>query len=286
MIHIKKNPIIIIDGNLYLYRYYYVFPNFKNASGTPSGAIYGMIKMIYSLLNKYKDSKKFIIIFDSSKNTFRKKIFKEYKNHRKPMPNTLYVQIAPLLTILKNSGIKTLTIKNVEADDIIGSLSYKFEKEGEEILIVSDDKDMLQLITENIYVLNKSNNIITLQTIQKKYGIRPKSLIDLLALTGDVSDNIPGIPKIGIKTALYLLQTFSNIKNIYYNIKKIPNLSFRNAKNIAIQLKNYKKTAFISYELAKIKLDVPIQITLEEINLKLHSSKKLLDSFKEYDSQK
>lgn len=277
-----KQPIIIIDGNLYLYRSYFTFQNFNKAE-TPFGAIYGMLKTIQNILQKNYHSKKIIIIFDSSKKTFRKKIFKEYKNNRPAMPNRLYIQIDPLLKILKDIGIKTLSISGIEADDIIGSFAYKMEKEGEKVLIVSHDKDMLQLVTNNINILNLSKKtIINSQKIKEKYGIYPKEFIDLLALMGDTSDNIPGIPKIGVKTALFLLKEFSNIKNIYKNIEKIPLLSFRNAKNTTIQLKNYKKTAFISYELAKIKLDIPINITSKEIIIKKECFKKLSSLIKLY----
>lgn len=128
---------------------------------------------------------------------------------------------------------------------------------------------MLQLVTNNISILHKKNNcIITPEKIQEQYGIKPKEFIDFLALMGDTSDNIPGVPKIGIKTALFLLKKFSNIKNIYYNLEKIPFLAFRNAKNIAIQLKNNKETAFLSYQLARIKINIPIKITSKDMFLK------------------
>ncbi|QCI17818.1 5'-3' exonuclease [Buchnera aphidicola (Acyrthosiphon lactucae)] len=280
---IKNNPVIIIDGSLYLYSSYYAFRDFQNTSGEPFGAIYGMLKMIDNILKKYKNSKKFIIIFDSSKKTFRKKIFKEYKNNRPPMPNSLYIQIQPLFEILKKIGIKVLTIPGIEADDIIGSLSYKLEKKGEKILIISHDKDMLQLVTNDINIFNKKDNrIITPEIIKEKYGIKPKEFIDFLALMGDVSDNIPGVPKIGIKTALSLLKNFSNIKNIYNNIEKIKFLPFRNAKNIAIELKKNKEIAFLSYKLAKIKLDIPININFKDMILDKYSSQNTFQVFKNY----
>ncbi|WAI18808.1 MAG: hypothetical protein OW720_02225 [Buchnera aphidicola (Brevicoryne brassicae)] len=155
-----KIPIIIIDGSLYLYTSYYGFRDFKNAIGEPYGAIYGILKMIDNILKKFFFVKQLIIIFDSFKTTFRKKMFQDYKSHRPPMPHSLYVQIQPLFKILKKIGIKTLSIPGIEADDIIGSLSSKLEKEGEKILIVSHDKDMLQLVTKNINILNKKKNIL------------------------------------------------------------------------------------------------------------------------------
>ncbi|QCI22277.1 5'-3' exonuclease [Buchnera aphidicola] len=270
-----KKPIIIIDGSLYLYTSYYGFRDFKNNAGEPCGAIYGMLRMINNILKKYYYSRKLIVIFDSSKITFRKEIFKDYKSNRLPMPNSLYIQIKPLFEILTKIGIKILSIPGIEADDIIGSLSSKLEQAGEKILIVSHDKDMLQLVTKNIFILNKKKYIITPKTIQDEYGIKPKEYIDFLALIGDTSDNIPGVPKIGIKTALFLLKKFYNIKNIYNNIEKIPFLPFKNAKNIAIQLNNYKDVAFLSYKLAKIKLDIPINIKLQDMHLTKSCTEKL-----------
>ncbi|WP_295164242.1 5'-3' exonuclease [uncultured Buchnera sp.] len=283
MLYIKKKPIIIVDGSLYLYRSYFTFQNFNHNEENPSGAIYGMLKTIQNILKKNYRSQKIIIIFDSSKKTFRNTIFKEYKSNRSTMPNKLYIQIQPLLEILEEIGIKTLSILGIEADDIIGSLSCKLEREGEQVLIVSHDKDMIQLVTDNINILHLSKNIVlTPDKIKEQYGIYPQEFVDLLALMGDASDNIPGIPKIGIKTALFLLKKFSNIKNVYNNIEKVQFLSFRNAKNAAIQLKNYKKTAFLSYQLAKIKLDIPINITSEEITLKKTCFKKLSNLIKLY----
>ncbi|QFQ32244.1 5'-3' exonuclease [Buchnera aphidicola] len=283
MYHIKNKPVIIIDGTLYLYRSYFTFQFFEKNQENPYGAIYGILKTIKNILLKCYNSKKIIIIFDSSEKTFRNKIFNAYKNNRPKMPNALYIQIKPLLHILKNIGIKTLRIPGIEADDIIGSFAYKLEECGEKVLIVSHDKDMIQLLTNNISILNTSNNeIITPKKIKKKYGINPQEFIDLLALMGDKSDNIPGVPKIGIKTALFLLQTFSNIQNIYNNIEKIKLLSLRNAKNISNQLKIYKDTAFLSYKLAKIKLDVPIYISSDDIILEEICFKKLSNTIKKY----
>ncbi|WP_343154105.1 5'-3' exonuclease [Buchnera aphidicola (Aphis aurantii)] len=283
MYYAQKKPVIIIDGTLYLYRSYFTYQYFKNDQENPYGAIYGILKTIKNILSKYYNSKKIIVMFDSSKKTFRNQIFNEYKKNRPKMPNELYIQIKPLFHILKEIGIKTLSIPGVEADDIIGSFAHKVEKSGEQVLIISNDKDMIQLLTNNISIFNTSNNtIITPKKIQEKYGIYPKEFIDLLALMGDKSDNIPGIPKIGIKTALFLLQKFSNIQNIYNNLEKIKFLSLRNANNVSNQLKIYKDTAFLSYKLAQININVPICINSDDIILKKISLYKLSNMIKEY----
>ncbi|CAL4324207.1 5'-3' exonuclease H3TH domain-containing protein [Buchnera aphidicola] len=276
MQYIKKNPIIIIDGSLYLYRSYYAFPDYINTLGEPYGAIYGMLQMIYNILKKYHNINKMIVVFDESKKTFRNDLFKDYKKNRSRMPNTLAIQIPPLLEIMKKIGVKTFSIPGVEADDIIGSLAHTLESTGENVLIISNDKDMLQLVTKNIYIFQKNKNLLIKPNIIKDiYGINPKEFIDFLALMGDPSDNIPGVPKIGKKTALFLLHNFYNLKNIYNNIEKISTLSLRNSKNISIELKKNKDMAFLSYQLAKIKLNININITLQDMTIKNSYKKNL-----------
>ncbi|WP_422667606.1 5'-3' exonuclease [Buchnera aphidicola] len=283
MLYIKKKPILIIDGSLYLYRAYYAFPQYIDTTGNPTGAIYGMLKMLYTLLKKYNHTSNMIIIFDESKKTFRTTLFPDYKKNRPHMPKLLSIQIQPLIKKIKKIGIKTLSIPGIEADDIIGSLSHKLENAGEKVLIVSHDKDMLQLVTDNIYVLQKINYpIIKPDYIQKEYGINPKEFIDLLALMGDSSDNIPGVPKIGKKTALSLLHTFNNLENIYKNIEKIENLPIRNIKNIIQELKKNKKIAFLSYKLAKIQIHLDIQITIKDMIINHYYKKNFFYFFKKF----
>ena len=254
---LTKNHIILIDGSLCLYRAYYAVHNFKNDIGIPIGAIYGFISIIKSILKKYTPSN-IVIIFDSKEGSvLRKKIFKYYKFNRTPMPNDLRIQIKPLHNIIEAIGLPLLNINKVEADDVIGTLAIKAEKRGQNVLIITSDKDMTQLVTHNIKLLNIiSNTILGPNEVLEKYGVPPSLIIDLIALMGDKSDNIPGVPGIGKVIAQTLLKNLGNLKTIYNNIDKISKLSFRGSLKISTILQEYRQIAFLSYKLATINTNV------------------------------
>ncbi|MCW5196721.1 hypothetical protein LDP10_02060 [Buchnera aphidicola (Pemphigus obesinymphae)] len=275
-----------MDGTSYLYRAYYTFPYLINKSGEPSGAIYGVINMLRKIILKYQDNQ-IIIVFDSPHKNFRHDIFKKYKKNRPAMPENLKKQIPILYKIIKSIGIPLIFIPSVEADDIIGTLSYRAEKIGLTILISSNDKDMLQLVTENIKIINSTYDVIIgPKEIQKKYGIPPKLIIDLLALMGDVVDNIPGVPGIGEKTALILIKHFGCLEKIYKEIKNIKILPIRGANNISIKIKKNKEIAFLSKKLSTIKLDIPIDLDLENLKTLRLKKQKLLYFFDHYNFKK
>ncbi|CAL4324222.1 DNA polymerase I [Buchnera aphidicola (Neophyllaphis podocarpi)] len=283
---ISKKILILIDGSYYLYRSYYALKNLKNEKGEQSGAIYGVINLIINLIKKYK-TKNIAIIFDYKKKNFRNKIFAEYKANRKIMPENLKNQIAPLIKIIKAIGIPFISIKNVESDDVIGTLCKQAEKDNRKVIIVTSDKDMAQLVTKNINIINDNiDYIMGIKEIKKKYGVYPKNIIDLLALTGDKSDNIPGIKGIGPKTAIKLIEEIGDLTLIYKNLKKILTIKIRGAKNIIKKLNKDKKNALISYKLVKIKLNVKLQISLENIKIKNTKIKTVLNLFKYYNFNK
>ncbi|VFP78352.1 DNA polymerase I [Candidatus Erwinia haradaeae] len=261
MITIEKNLLILVDGSSYLYRAYYAFPSFTNNSGFPTGAIYGVLSMFRRLFLKYKPSH-IAVIFDAKGKTFRDDIFVEYKIYRPPIPQELKVQIDPLHKIIKAMGIPLLVIPGVEADDVIGTLALAAEKDGFNVLISTNDKDMAQLVTDNIKLIHLvSHKIIGPKEVLDQYGIPPELIIDFLALMGDSSDNIPGVPGVGIKTAQFLLRTFGGIIKIYSDLEKVASLSFRGSQTIMTKLEINKETAFLSYKLATIKTDVLLEWT-------------------------
>jgi len=258
MIEIQNVNHILIDGTSYLYRAYYACPLLSTNSNKPCGAIYGTLNMIRKILLKYPIHN-IIIIFDSPEKTFRSKIFSEYKKNRPKMPNILKEQIQPLCYIIKNIGIPIISISNFEADDIIGTLIKKLTNKNNFILISTNDKDLAQLVNINVNILIGTSNIILDEhKVKKKYGVVPKLIPDLLGLMGDSSDNIPGIPKIGKKTALSLLKEFGSLNNVYKNINNISQYKFKKSKTIKLQLKTHKNIAFLSKKLATIKTNVPI----------------------------
>lgn len=262
----KKKIVILIDGHSYLYRIYYSKIKKIHARFMCSQVIYSFLYIIKNILIYYKPEK-LIIIFDSKKKNFRNKLFNQYKNNRPNMPNLLKLILIKIQNILINIGIPILIIPTVEADDVIGTLSKISEKKGKFVLIITCDKDLSQLINNNIYVLNHINNsILNINTIKKQYGIVPHLIIDFLSLTGDKVDNIPGVMGIGKKTATILIKNIGSIQKIYDNLNQINTLIIRGKKNIIYKLKTGKKMAFLSYQLAKIKIDVYLNQKYESLN--------------------
>lgn len=273
---------LLIDGTSYLYRSYYSFSILSNKNNTPSGAIYGVIKTLKALYRTYPKSQ-IIIIFDSPTKNFRHILFQPYKAHRPKMPTNLKLQINPLYEIIKAMGFPIITIPYFEADDIIGTLSHEANKEKKFTLICTNDKDLAQLVNVNVNILeNKSNKILGEQEIKHKYGVIPTLIPDLLGLMGDKSDNIPGVPTIGKKTALTLLKHFRSLEDIYDHINEISQCSFKRAKHVTEMLIIHKKLAFLSKKLATIKTDVIINKSINEIKMSKPSIYKLVNFFKYY----
>ncbi|MGD6858460.1 MAG: 5'-3' exonuclease [Enterobacteriaceae bacterium] len=253
-----SSPFILIDGFFVLYRSYYSFPKLKNKKGEYIGAIYGTIRIIKKLINMYCPTH-MVVVFDSKGKTFRNKIFNEYKSNRPPMPKELKNQILPLCKIIKNMGIQFISVSGVEADDVIGTLSLEAEKNKKKVLIGTGDKDITQLVSSYVNMIDVfSNNITGPKEVKLKFGVPPKLIADYLALVGDNADNVPGVPGIGKKTAVILLEKIGNIFTLYKSLEKISILKIKNQKTIIFNLKQYKEIAFLSYKLTKIKTDVNI----------------------------
>ena len=283
MAQIAENPLILVDGSSYLYRAYHAFPPLTNSAGEPTGAMYGVLNMLKSLLLQYKPSHA-AVVFDAKGKTFRDELFEDYKSHRPPMPDDLRAQIEPLHQMVKAMGWPVLVISGVEADDVIGTLAREADKQGRPVLISTGDKDMAQLVTPNITLINTMNNtILGPDEVAGKYGIPPELIIDYLALMGDSSDNIPGVPGVGEKTAQALLQGLGSMATIYDNLEKVASLSFRGAKTMAAKLEQNKDVAFLSYQLATIKTDVAEIPGCEELAVNPPDNKALLSLFSHYE---
>lgn len=283
MAQIAENPLILVDGSSYLYRAYHAFPPLTNSAGEPTGAMYGVLNMLRSLLLQYKPSH-VAVVFDARGKTFRDELFEAYKSHRPPMPDDLRAQIEPLHTMVKAMGLPLLAISGVEADDVIGTLALAAEKMGKPVLISTGDKDMAQLVSPNITLINTMNNaILGPDEVEEKYGIPPSLIIDFLALMGDSSDNIPGVAGVGEKTAQALLQGLGGVKDIYDNLDKVATLTFRGAKTMAAKLEQNKEMAFLSYQLATIKTDVELELTCDKLTVEEPAVEELLGLFKHYE---
>ncbi|CAG72945.1 putative DNA polymerase I [Pectobacterium atrosepticum SCRI1043] len=267
MAQIAENPLILVDGSSYLYRAYHAFPPLTNSAGEATGAMYGVLNMLRSLLLQYHPSH-VAVVFDAKGKTFRDELFENYKAHRPPMPEDLREQIEPLHSMVKAMGLPLLAVSGVEADDVIGTLAVQAEKAGKSVLISTGDKDMAQLVTPSVTLINTMNNtILGPQEVCDKYGIPPELIIDFLALMGDASDNIPGVPGVGEKTAQALLQGLGGLDSLYANLDKIAELSFRGAKTMAPKLEQHKEVAYLSYQLATIKTDVELELSCEQLTV-------------------
>ena len=280
---IAPNPLVLVDGSSYLYRAFHAFPPLTNSAGEPTGAMYGVLNMLKSLISQVQPSH-IAVVFDAKGKTFRDEMFEQYKSHRPPMPDDLRKQIQPLHDIIRALGIPLLVIKGVEADDVIGTLAVAASKANQKVLISTGDKDMAQLVDDNIMLINTMNNtLLDRDAVIEKYGIPPELIIDYLALMGDSADNIPGVAGVGEKTALGLLQGIGSMAEIYANLDKVAELPIRGAKKLGDKLLAEKEMADLSYRLATIKTDVALDITPEQLTLGASNNDQLTEYFGRYE---
>ncbi|WP_411359742.1 DNA polymerase I [Pseudidiomarina salilacus] len=279
---VPANPFILVDGSSYLFRAFYAPPHLTNSAGEPTGAIYGVVNMLRSLIKKYQPSH-MAVVFDAKGKTFRNDMYAEYKANRPPMPDDLRSQIAPLHAIVKALGLPLLCIDNVEADDVIGTLARQAGEQGRFTLISTGDKDMAQLVNEHVMLINTmTDTLLDTDGVVDKYGVKPEQIIDYLALMGDSSDNIPGLPKVGEKTALAMLQGMQSIDAMYEQPEAIVELGFRGAKTMPEKLSEYKDQLMLSRELATIKLDVDLDdIQPEQLVISEPDREQLIELYKQ-----
>ena len=280
---IAPNPLVLVDGSSYLYRAFHAFPPLTNSAGEPTGAMYGVLNMLKSLISQVQPSH-IAVVFDAKGKTFRDEMFEQYKSHRPPMPDDLRKQIQPLHDIIRALGIPLLVIEGVEADDVIGTLAVAASKANQKVLISTGDKDMAQLVDDNIMLINTMNNtLLDRDAVIEKYGIPPELIIDYLALMGDSADNIPGVAGVGEKTALGLLQGIGSMAEIYANLDKVAELPIRGAKKLGDKLLAEKEMADLSYRLATIKTDVALDISPEQLTLGASNNDQLTEYFGRYE---
>jgi len=263
---IEKTPLILVDGSSYLYRAYHALPPLTNSKGKPTGAVKGVINMMRRLQKDYPGST-LVVVFDAKGKTFRDDMYSEYKANRPPMPDDLRMQIEPIHQIIQAMGLPMLIIDGVEADDVIGTLAVQATTIEQPVVVSTGDKDIAQLVNEHITLVNTmTNTLLDREGVVEKFGIPPELIIDFLALLGDKSDNIPGVPGVGEKTALGLLQGIGGLDAIYSRLDEVAGLEFRGAKNMAPKLEEYRDLAYLSYQLATIKTDVPLPLGISELH--------------------
>ncbi|MEC9318621.1 MAG: 5'-3' exonuclease H3TH domain-containing protein, partial [Pseudomonadota bacterium] len=264
---VPENPFILVDGSSYLFRAFHAPPHLTNSAGEPTGAVYGVVNMLRSLLKRYKPSH-MAVVFDAKGKTFRSDIYDEYKAHRPPMPDDLRTQIEPLHAIVKAMGLPLLCVDGVEADDVIGTLAKQAGDKGRFTLISTGDKDMAQLVNDHVMLINTmTDTLLDESGVVEKFGVKPSQIIDYLALMGDSSDNIPGLPKVGEKTAQAMLQGIPSIDKIYEDISAVTELGFRGAKSMPKKLEEFKDQLLMSRELATIKCDVELECAPDALTI-------------------
>ncbi|WP_116892371.1 DNA polymerase I [Pseudomonas syringae] len=260
-------PLVLVDGSSYLYRAFHALPPLATSKGLPTGAVKGVLNMLKSLRRQYPDSP-LAVVFDAKGGTFRDALYNDYKANRPSMPDDLRVQVDLLHACVKGMGYPFLCVEGVEADDVIGTLARSSAAADRPVVISTGDKDMAQLVDGHITLVNTmTGSVLDVAGVKEKFGVGPEHIIDYLALMGDKVDNIPGVPGVGEKTAVGLLVGIGGgIKELYENLDKVASLPIRGAKTLAAKLEEHREMAFLSYELATIKIDVPLDIELDQLH--------------------
>nr|WP_297460913.1 DNA polymerase I [uncultured Halomonas sp.] len=274
-------PIVLVDGSSYLYRAFHALPPLTTSQGKPTGAVKGVLNMLKSLIKQYPNSP-MAVIFDAKGKTFRDELFEQYKAHRPPMPDDLREQVEPLHACVKALGLPLLCVEGVEADDVIGTLARHATEAGRDAVISTGDKDMAQLVNGHITLVNTmKNETLDVAGVNAKFGLPPELIIDYLALMGDKVDNIPGVPGVGAKTALGLLQGVGGLDALYADLDKVATLAVRGAKSLPKKLEENREQAFLSYKLATIKTDCELPVGLDDLDIAHPDREALLELYRE-----
>jgi DNA polymerase-1 len=250
--------LVLIDGSSYLYRAFHALPNLTNSAGEPTGALHGVLTMINKLVRE-QPAAHVAVVFDAPGKTFRDEIFAEYKATRPPMPDDLRSQVEPILDAVRSMGLPLLQISGVEADDVIGTLCGQAANSGLNVLVSTGDKDLAQLVNDNVTLVNTMNDsVMDRAAVKEKFDVYPEQIVDYLALVGDTSDNIPGVPKVGAKTAAKWLNLYDSADGIVENADEIKGKVGESLRDNIEQLR-------LSQQLAKIRLDVELPVALDEL---------------------
>lgn len=275
----KRAKLLLVDGTMFCYRAFYAIRHLSNSRGEATNAIYGFITMMRKLV-KDEGPDYLAVCFDRKETTFRRKRYSEYKAHRKPMPDELVEQIEPIKTFCQAMRYEIFEKPGYEADDLIGTLALEGEKQGYNVFIVTGDKDAFQLVNDSVKIINphKENLVCDRAMVRKRFdGLGPEKVLDVMALMGDASDNIPGIPGFGEKTAIKLIKEFGSLENLLANVSKVKSRSQQ------ALLKDHEASARMSKDLARIDTGVPVELTWEDVRVKEPDTEKLLDLLKRYE---
>lgn len=255
-----SKPLVLVDGSSYLYRAFHALPALANSQGFPTGAIYGVVNMLRKLIADYQPEY-MAVVFDAKGKTFRDELYPAYKAQRPEMPEELVLQIEPIHAIIKAMGLPILMVEGVEADDVIGTLAKQAAETQHRVLISTGDKDLAQLVTEQVTLVNTmTNTILNPQTVEEKFGVPPEKIRDYLALIGDTSDNVPGVPQVGPKTAAKWLREYGSLDKIIAQADSI-------SGKVGEMLRSSLEQLPLSKTLVTIKDDVKLSVDLQDLQV-------------------
>ena len=276
-----SGSLILIDGSSYLFRAYHALPPLTNSKGLNTGAAKGVVGMVRRLVADYPGDQ-VVVVFDAKGPTFRNEIYAEYKANRPPMPEELREQIEPIHAMIRAMGLPLVCVSGVEADDVIGTLALEAAARQQSVLISTGDKDMAQLVGDHVTLINTmTNTTMDHGGVVDKFGVPPELIIDLLALQGDKVDNIPGVPGVGEKTALALLQNLGGLNDIFADLSRVADLAVRGAQKLGARLAEHRESAELSYRLATIKTDCELELSTDDLLAKAPDSAALTYWYKE-----
>lgn len=274
-----RSKLLLIDGSSYIYRAFYAIGHLSNSKGIPTNAIYGFTQMILKVLKDHRPDH-LAVVFDAKGPTFRSEVYKEYKANRPAMPHSLVPQISFIKKIIEAYRIPTLEMEGYEADDLIGAVAKRLEEEAD-VMIITGDKDILQLVSDRIQVYDPmKDKRFGVEEVVERFGLRPDQMVEMMGLAGDAIDNIPGVPGIGEKTAIELIKTFGTLENLLSSLDQV------RQKKLKEKLETYGEQARLSRQLATIRTDLPISIELKDFILPPPDSKSLREIFKELEFNK
>jgi DNA polymerase-1 len=257
--------LFLIDGSAYIFRAFFAIPPLKNSTGLPTNAILGFTNILLKFLKQYKPEY-VAVALDAGRETFRNQMFADYKDNRPEAPALLIPQFPYFRKILDALSLPLLELAGYEADDIIATLCERLSGQGCELVVVSSDKDLMQLVTDGIKLLDSAKDRwIGKAEVNEKFGVAPEQVIEVMGLMGDAVDNIPGVKGIGEKTAIALIQRFHNLENLFAHIDELEQMKLRGAAQVRQNLLKEKDLAFLSRDLATVKRDVPVNVELEQL---------------------
>jgi len=257
--------LFLVDGSSYIFRAFFAIPSLTNAAGLPTNAIFGFTNILLKFLKQYKPEY-VAVALDAGRVTFRNEMFAAYKGNRPEAPAELIPQFPYFRKVLDALNVPLLEIPGYEADDIIATLCDRLSGQGCELVVVSSDKDLMQLVTNGVKLLDSAKDRwIGKAEVKEKFGVEPEQVIDVMGLMGDAVDNIPGVKGIGEKTAGALIQQFHNLENLYEHLDELEQTNIRGAARVRDLLKKDKEQAFLSRALATVKRDVPLDTGLPEL---------------------